>query len=442
MTDPTGVSSAEMRAALASVLKDERLTHTERLRGFLTYIVEEEIEGRGGEIRGKTIAQDVYGRVPSDGPDPENVVRVDARRLRQILELHYKGSGRNDPVQLHLDSGGYRPRFEAKDALPNEVAQQNPFRSMLPAATFVGGAIVGAALAAVLIPDPSPKPQVVAGSPGVDTTEILRRAAIYDKSPASLQAFNLAQQARGMIFPIFDRPRQELVLSVFERVIALDPDFFGGYAGAAQALASLAVVSPPDPAGPNYADAAVQMAQEAIRLAPGEAWSQSAMSWAQFSQAEYDQALRFGRRATQLDAQDGHALDFLGAVALFSGAFEEAVELADRDLYKDSSNQRFANRNVAGAAHFHLGNFDLTAERFEQAANIGDPLSAASIAYHAAALSALGRDREARAKLAELERAWPKVSVDRILARVHRNPDYAEEVITELRAMGWKPVID
>ncbi len=170
MTDPTGVSSADMRAALASVLKDERLTHTERLRGFLTYIVEEEIEGRGGEIRGKTIAQDVYGRVPSDGPDPENVVRVDARRLRQILELHYKGSGRNDPVQLHLDSGGYRPRFEAKDALPNEIAQQNPFRSMLPAATFVGGAIVGAALAAVLIPDPSPKPQVAAGSPGVDTT--------------------------------------------------------------------------------------------------------------------------------------------------------------------------------------------------------------------------------------------------------------------------------
>ncbi|MGI9370401.1 MAG: tetratricopeptide repeat protein, partial [Ruegeria sp.] len=89
MTDPTGVSSADMRAALASVLKDERLAHTERLRGFLTYIVEEEVVGRGNDIRGKTIAQDVYGRVPSDGPDPENVVRVDARRLRQILELHY-----------------------------------------------------------------------------------------------------------------------------------------------------------------------------------------------------------------------------------------------------------------------------------------------------------------------------------------------------------------
>ncbi|MGI9368716.1 MAG: tetratricopeptide repeat protein, partial [Ruegeria sp.] len=374
------------------------------------------------------------------GPDPENVVRVDARRLRQILELHYKGTGRDDPVQLHLDSGGYRPRFETKGVRPNETARQKSFRSMLPVATFAGGAIVGAALAAVLVPEPLPEPQVATGSPGVDTTEILRRAAIYDKSPASLQAFNLAQQARGMIFPIFDRPRQELVLSVFERVITLDPDYFGGYAGAAQALASLAVVSPPDPAGPNYGDAAIQMAQEAIRLAPGEAWSQSAMSWAQFSQAEFDQALRFGRRAAQLDAQDGHALDFLGAVALFSGAFEEALELAERDLYKDSSNQRFANRNVAGAAHFHLGNFDLTDERFEQAANIGDPLSAPSIAYHAAALSALGRDHDARDKLAELERAWPNVPVDRVLARVHSNPAYAEDVIAELRSMGWEPI--
>ena len=47
-----------------------------------------------------------------------------------------------------------------------------------------------------------------------------------------------------MIFPIFDRPRQLLVLSVFERVIDMDPAYFGGYAGAAQTLATLSVISP------------------------------------------------------------------------------------------------------------------------------------------------------------------------------------------------------
>ena len=68
----------------------------------------------------------------------------------------------------------------------------------------------------------------------MDGVAQVTRAAIYEKSPSALQAFNLAHQARSMIFPIFDRPRQELVLSVFGRVIELDPDYFGGYAGAAQ----------------------------------------------------------------------------------------------------------------------------------------------------------------------------------------------------------------
>ena len=34
------------------------------------------------------------------------------------------------------------------------------------------------------------------------------REAVFSKSPTSLQAVNLAEQARGMIFPVFDPDRQ------------------------------------------------------------------------------------------------------------------------------------------------------------------------------------------------------------------------------------------
>ncbi|WP_170547068.1 tetratricopeptide repeat protein [Ruegeria arenilitoris] len=432
------ISDLQKRDALARLLDDSHLEGTDRLRAFLTYIVEEELSGRGADIRGKTIAQDVYGRDTADGVDPENIVRVDARRLRQLLELHYEGSGKHDPIRLCIDTGGYRPRFEAALTSPDMVDPVKARGAWFPVAAFTSGGIIGAVLAAFLIQDE--KPVVQEPSPGNLTSVepyLLQRAAIYEKSPTALQAFNLANQARAMIFPIFDRPRQLLVLSVFERVIELDPDYFGGYAGAAQALATLAVLTPPSEDKDNYAKAAMELANEAVRLAPDQAWSQSAKSWAYFADRDYEAALTLGRRASHLDPDDGAVLDFLGAVALFSGEFEEAVEIADRQSLLDSSNQRFANRNISGAANFHLGDYRKTIERFEEAKQLGDPLSAPSLAYTVAAMSALGRDRDARARLAELERAWPNAPIDEMLRNTHSNAEHADAVVQELIRLGW-----
>jgi len=432
------VTDDEKREALSRLLADAHLDGADRLRSFLIYIVEEELAGRGADIRGKTIAQDVYGRDTSEGVDPENVVRVDARRLRQLLELHYEGDGKNDPVRLHIDTGGYRPRFENAGAQTDRLVDGVNWKSWMPLGAFASGAIAGALLAVNLLP----REQNVTRHPSVEepqtsASEFLQRAAIYEKSPAALQAFNLAQQARAMVFPIFDRPRQMLVLSVFERVIEMDPDYFGGYAGAAQALATLSVITPPSEAQSEYALAAMEFANEAVRLAPDQAWSQSAKSWAYFAAHDYEAALMVGRRAAMMDPNDGAVLDFMGAVALFSGEFEEALETADRLSLLDSSNQRFANRNISGAAHFHLGKYEKTIERFEAAKQFGDPLSAPSLAYVAAALSALGRDHEARAKLEELERAWPEAPVEIMLKSIHSDDAHADAVMSELARLGW-----
>ncbi|WP_170335504.1 tetratricopeptide repeat protein [Ruegeria arenilitoris] len=432
-------SDQQKREALARLLDDPHLEGAERLRAFLTYIVEEELAGRGAEIRGKTIAQDVYGRDPAEGVDPENVVRVDARRLRQLLELHYEGIGKHDPIRLHIDTGGYRPRFDMAPENREKPEQANVRNPWLPFAAFTLGGVVGAILAVYLVQNEPAVVQVPVSENNISSDpNLVQRAAIYEKSPAALQAFNLANQARSMIFPIFDRPRQLLVLSVFERVIELDPDYFGGYAGAAQASATLAVLSAPSDEKDTYAKAAMEFADEAVRLSPDQAWSQSAKSWAYFANRDYEAAITLGRRASKLDATDGAVLDFLGAVALFSGEFEEAVEIADRQSLLGSSNQRFANRNLSGAAHFHLGDYHQTIESFEAAKQFGDPLSAPSLAYATAAMSALGLEKEARAKLAELERAWPDAPVDMMLKNIHSEEANAEAVVQQLTQLGWE----
>ncbi len=316
MDFPDDIPETAKRQALAAVLGDTHFDGSDRLRSFLTYVVEEELAGRGGDIRGKTIAQDVYDRDTTEGVDPENVVRVDARRLRQLLELYYEGAGKGDPVRLHIDTGGYRPRFQEVKTASGPLRAANQKRQWIPFAAFSAGAIVGALIAASFLPSkPAEELNTQSADAAQNTPELLRHAAIYEKSPAALQAFNLARQARAMIFPIFDRPRQVLVLSVFERVIEMDSTFFGGYAGAAQALATLSILSPDPQDKENFATAAMEFADEAVRLAPDQAWSQSAKSWAYLANGNYDEALTLGRRASQLDPRDGAVLDFFGAVA-------------------------------------------------------------------------------------------------------------------------------
>ena len=55
------VSEHDIRAALARISAWDGLARSERLRGFLEYLVEETLAGRGADIKAKTIGMDAYG---------------------------------------------------------------------------------------------------------------------------------------------------------------------------------------------------------------------------------------------------------------------------------------------------------------------------------------------------------------------------------------------
>jgi len=431
----SSITPEAKRDALRRALGAEPLEGAGRLRDFLSYVVEEEIAGRSATIRGKTIAKDVYGRDLLNEGDPENVVRVDARRLRQILKVYYETDGKSDPVHIHLDPGGYCPRFEVV-APSKAVAATWVTAIVVPLATFATGAILGGILSVLVFnPREAAKP-VASGRPTENPALVLRREAIFEKSPASLQAVNLAHQARSMIFPIFDVPRQELVKVVFQRVIELDPDYFGGYAGQAQVVATRAILTPAGSRKEALLASANQLAHTAIRLDPSEAWTQSALAWVEFANGNYDRAYDLSGRAAELDPNDGNVLDFHGAISLFSGRFEEAIKISDRKHIL-GSNQRFANRNILAAASFHLGDMRKCVEAFREATQFGDPLSAPSLAYQAAALAALGQRQAAREKLGELTRAWPEARLDEMLYGIYKDRANADAVLDYLKALGW-----
>ena len=320
------IGEAEKRAAVHRLLNDKTFSASPRLCDFLQFVTEEDILGRGASIRAKSIAHFVYERTGVDEMTSANVVRVEARRLRRLLQDYYEGEGSTDSLRIYIDKGGYAPRFErqAIDAeqsvAESQEAAQPPLRKpkFSPAQLTAGIALAVILAAALYLAGTSPESDE-------PNTARLERAALMERSPAALEAANLVNQARGLIYPIFDANRQQLTAELFRAAIEIDPNSAGAHAGAAQTLASLALLSIEGPQHDVYLGEARQSLDRALTLAPTDAWTQSAAGWVAFVARDYDNAARYSERALSLAPQDGNVLDFYGVIAVFTGEFEKAA---------------------------------------------------------------------------------------------------------------------
>jgi adenylate cyclase len=125
-----------------------------RLTRFLRFITEETLAGRGDRLKAYTIALGVFERRESFDSQADPIVRIEAGRLRRMLEHYYLTQGRDDPVQVTVPKGGYTPHFtwRAPEASAPSTAASVPVTSAVPrprakrlGAAFVAGALVLAA---------------------------------------------------------------------------------------------------------------------------------------------------------------------------------------------------------------------------------------------------------------------------------------------------------
>ena len=100
-------TSEEVRAQLARIVASPDFDVPERSRGFLRYVVEETLAGRGERIKGYTVAVEVFGRDAAVDTNVDPVVRIEAGRLRRALERYYLMAGEAEPVLISIPKGGY-----------------------------------------------------------------------------------------------------------------------------------------------------------------------------------------------------------------------------------------------------------------------------------------------------------------------------------------------
>jgi hypothetical protein len=125
-TPDTGSSVSELsetEAALKRLLGSERFRKNASLRNLLEYLVARTLNGEGEGIKETTVAMDVFGRSEDFDSRIDNIVRVQAHRLRKLLTAYYEAEGAAEPIRFTLPKGGYLPRIEgAKQAGPIEIS--------------------------------------------------------------------------------------------------------------------------------------------------------------------------------------------------------------------------------------------------------------------------------------------------------------------------------
>lgn len=116
-------SPDDIRAQLARIITSPEFPHVGRSGAFLTYVTEEALAGRADRIKGYSIAVEVFKRSEGFTQD-DPVVRIEAGRLRRLLERYYLVAGQHDPIRIDIPKGGYAPSFEWNGALEAKSAQE------------------------------------------------------------------------------------------------------------------------------------------------------------------------------------------------------------------------------------------------------------------------------------------------------------------------------
>ncbi len=110
-----GIPAADIRTELDKILHSAELVRRLQLQRFLNFVVEEELAGRGGQLKEYVLGVGVFGRPADFDPRLDSLVRVEARRLRAALEKYYDEEGRTDPIRIELQKGSYLPSFVRRE---------------------------------------------------------------------------------------------------------------------------------------------------------------------------------------------------------------------------------------------------------------------------------------------------------------------------------------
>lgn len=249
------------------------------------------------------------------------------------------------------------------------------------------------------------------------------------------EALALYHEATTLRDPPSDPVRSRLAEEAYRRVIELDPDFAGGYAGLAYVLAFRSWWGMSEQPDSDKAEA-LDAASTAVEKNAQFGWAQMSLSIALNVNGEHDRSLEAGRRAAALSPNDPYVLSFSGLFQVFAGDVDNGAKLAASAIQLDPLSPRTPYRNIAGATHFHAGRFDEAFEFLSENLRIGGPDGPHTRYYRAGTLARLGRFSDARIELEKAD-SFPYDFDMRAFLSAFRDPSEADYLFESLESVRF-----
>lgn len=121
-------SEQNIYTQLDKILASATFVNKLRLKRFLSYVVIETLKGNALLIKGYTLGLEVFDKDETFDPATDAIVRVEAGRLRRLLEHYYLGEGKNDPIIINLPKGKYEITFDNNEN-PSNISSDTIFNA-------------------------------------------------------------------------------------------------------------------------------------------------------------------------------------------------------------------------------------------------------------------------------------------------------------------------
>lgn len=123
------VPFVDVKRAVERILASRGFANSKRLSRFLSFAVEQTLEGNADALKEYTIGIHAYGRKNDFDPSHDTIVRTEARRLRGKLKEYYEGEGQQDEVVIFFRSGSYVPVIHWRRYVDGTASLAAPLRS-------------------------------------------------------------------------------------------------------------------------------------------------------------------------------------------------------------------------------------------------------------------------------------------------------------------------
>jgi TolB-like protein len=121
----SGPSPMAIHAQMVRIMNAPALKATDAQRAFLRFVIGKSLAGQSEEIKGYTVATEVFSRRKDFDQATDPIVSIQANKLRRALDLYYLSAGRQDPIRIDIPKGTYVPVFYQ----PGDLKSGKPFQN-------------------------------------------------------------------------------------------------------------------------------------------------------------------------------------------------------------------------------------------------------------------------------------------------------------------------